>query len=79
MKHLVTRNYLFNSSSLTIFLHSFLESKILKTVMVAKIIIKHIKNILLYIESLSININSTKNKNHKNRNIFVNIKFIILI
>ena len=73
------RDYLLNSSSFTITLHSFLESNILNIVIIDKIIKKQIKNILLIVISLSININNPKNKIHKNLNILLNIKFIIII
>ena len=79
MKHLVTENQSSNSCSLTISRHSFLESNILNTVIIAKIIKNIIKNILLKITSLSINISKIKNKTHKNLNILLNIKFILLI
>ena len=79
MQHLVTVNHSLKFSSLTISLHSFLESNILKTVITAKTIKKTIKKILLIVISLSININRAKNKNHKNLNILLKIKFIIII
>ena len=79
MKHNVTKNYSLNSLSLTISLHSFLESNIRNIVIIDKIIKNIIKNILLDIISLSRNINNPKNKIHKSLNILLKIKFIILI
>ncbi len=79
MQHLVTENHSLKFSSLTISLHSFLESNILKTVITVNAIKKTIKKILLTVISLSRNISRAKNKTHKNLNILLNIKFIILI
>ena len=77
MQHLVTEIYSFSFFFLIISLHSFLESNILKIVITVKHIRKNIKNILLIVISLSKYISNTKNNNHKNLNILLNIKFII--